>query len=137
MRTNKIVLTIVAALLVIGIGFFGYKFYLSKTASPRREAVFMNNGQVYFGYIANPSSQIVKLSDVYYLKTNDLQSADTTKKIVLVKMGNELHQPENIMYINRDQILFFQGLTDASKINDAIARFVNQSSTTSSAATTN
>ncbi|AKM82025.1 TPA: hypothetical protein DD449_02785 [Candidatus Berkelbacteria bacterium] len=132
MKSKKVIAIIAIVILVFGVGFFSYKFYMVKRPSNVRQAVFMSNGQVYFGYVANPKGQVVKLSDVYYLKTNDLTSSDVNKKIVLVKMGNELHQPQNTMFVNRDQIIFFQNLTDSSKINDAISKFVNNQTTSAS-----
>lgn len=113
-------------MIVFGVGFFGNKYLLNKKTPLKREAVFMNNGQVYFGYISNSQNQMIKLEDVYYLKIDDLQSADPNKKIMIVKMGNELHRPENTMYINRDQILFYQPITNESKINDAILKFAQK-----------
>lgn len=97
--------------------------------SQRRQAVFLTNGQVYFGYISNINNQIVTLKDIYYLKTKtELQDSSNEKsnKVSLVKLGSELHGPEDAMYINRDQILFFEDMKDSSKINDAINKFSSQ-----------
>lgn len=123
---KKIFLVLIIIILLGGVGgFFAYR-HLQKPTS--RSAVFMTNGQVYFGYIKSTDSENVKLQDVYYLKTNDLQSttSNANKKIMLVKMGNELHGPLNSMSINRDQVLYWQTLSDNSKINDAIKRFNSQ-----------
>lgn len=98
--------------------------------SQRRQAVFLTNGQVYFGYISNINNQIVTLKDIYYLKTKaDLQNNSTDQsnsKVSLIKLGSELHGPEDAMYINRDQILFFEDMKDSSKISDAINKFSSQ-----------
>lgn len=122
---QKYVLIIVICLIVAGAaGFLLYK-YIYK-APQKRSAVFMTNGQVYFGYLNGATANTVTLSDVYYLKISDLQNS-TNKQILLVKMGNELHGPESNMYIDRSQILFWQTLRPDSKINDAIAKFVQTS----------
>ncbi len=125
---KKILIIVLIIVVFAGIGFFGYKYYLESKNSPYREAVFLDNGQVYFGRIERIDQQFMKLSDVYYLKTDDLQSSDPEKKIVLVKMGSELHGPEDAMYINRSQVLFYQKIQDASKINKAIEQFVQKNS---------
>ncbi len=122
---KRIVLIAILLVAVAAVGFFGYRYFNGKKATPARSAVFMSNGQVYFGYLSNFDKSTVTLKDVYYLKTEDLASAD--KRILLVKMGNELHNPENTMHINRDQILFYQDIKDNSKVNDAISRFVSGS----------
>lgn len=126
----KKTLLVIAILLAIGvISFLGYRIYMSETRTKQRQAVFMTNGQVYFGYLSHPNSQSMTLQNIYYLKTQDLadNSTNANKKIVLVKLGNELHSPEDVMYINRDQVLFFQDIKADSKINDAINKFVQKS----------
>ena len=129
---RSVILIILGIFVLATIGYFGEIIIsrhnhakVSHVTIAKRQAVFLNNGQVYFGYIANADSQIVKLSDVYYLKTDALQSTDPNQKVLLVKMGSELHSPTNVMYINRDQILFYQDLTDSSKINSAIGQAAN------------
>lgn len=120
MNRKSAVVIIITLIIVAAIGFFGY-FWLSKVPQ-KRSAVFMTNGQVYFGYLTSVNATTVTLSNVYYLKISDLQNS-TNKQILLVKMGNELHGPEGNMYISRSQILFWQTLRSDSKINDAIAKF--------------
>lgn len=118
-RSTAIILALL--LIVVGAaGFFGYKYQINRTK--QRSAIFMTNGQVYFGYLSGSNLNTVTLSDVYYLKVSDLQNS-TNQKILLVKMGNELHGPENTMYIDRNQILFWQTLRSDSKINAAIVKF--------------
>lgn len=123
---KKILIVTAVIIVFFGVGFFGMKYWKNKTEIPKRQAVFLNNGQVYFGYITSNNSQTLKLSDVYYLKIDDLQSADPNKKVMLVKMGNELHRPADIMYINQSQILFYQPINDQSKINDAISKAIQK-----------
>lgn len=120
--------------LIVGLAAIGYLGQLLFSHSgpnifankdKNRKAVFLDNGQVYFGYIIDSNNQTIQLTDVYYLKSNDLESSDPEKKIILVQMGHELHGPQNTMYINRDQVLFYQDLTKDSKINDVINRFTS------------
>lgn len=121
MKKSLLILIIVIIFALIGtIGFFGYKYLNKKNAA--RSAVFMTNGQVYFGYLSGSNLNTLTLNDVYYLKLSDLQT-NSSKQILLVKMGNELHGPQNTMYISRSQVLFWQMLRSDSKINDAIAKF--------------
>ena len=120
-------LLVVLIIFAVGVmAFWGYKAIFSKRPFSQRQAVFMNNGQVYFGQISDITNQFIKLSNVYYLKTSELQSNDPNRKIILVKMGNELHGPEDIMYINRDQVLFYQNIKDSSKITLAIQGFIQK-----------
>ena len=91
------------------------------------QAVFLTNGQVYFGKLKNPDSAYVKLTDIYYLQVQqtvqpDQQKEDANKQpnVSLAKLGSELHGPEDTMYISRDQILFWENLKEDGKATQAI-----------------
>ena len=95
------------------------------------QAVFLSNGQVYFGNLSNESSDTVTLKNIYYLQvTKKLQPADTTTdaaaqdELSLVKLGNELHGPEDEMQINREHILFTENLKSDGKVVKAIQAYV-------------
>ncbi|MCX6785151.1 MAG: hypothetical protein NTV81_04500 [Candidatus Komeilibacteria bacterium] len=93
------------------------------------QAVFLSNGQVYFGNVASQSSRTVILKDIYYLQVNQqpIQPQDQTQPqqapISLVKLGNELHGPYDEMFINRDQILFIENMKTSSKVVEAIMNY--------------
>lgn len=94
-----------------------------------RQAVFLTNGQVYFGYLSGFGSKIVTVKDIYYLQVQQpVQPADDkdnqNQQISLVKLGNELHGPKDEMKINRDHILFIEDMKDDSRVNQAISEFV-------------
>ncbi len=103
----------------------------SRQDNQLRQAVFLVNNQVYFGYSKNYSDQMIELTEVYYLRTqdflqpsNDQIEQDEKKKISLVKLGTEIHGPTDRMFINRDQVLFIEDMRDDSKINDAIKKYI-------------
>jgi hypothetical protein len=133
-----VVVVIVAWLLMEKNGGFGKVLGASTTST--YQAVFLTNGQVYFGKIADRSDWI-ELSDIYYLQvTQNLQAAatgdqakdatpttGTTDKnqsnIQLVKLGSELHGPKDIMHIQRDKVLFWEDMKDDSKVVTAIKQY--------------
>ena len=89
------------------------------------QALFMTNGQVYFGKLSNVDGNYTKLKDVYYLQVQQaVQPATDDKKtdpkVSLTKLGNELHGPTDEMNISRDQILFWENLKDDSTVVKAI-----------------
>ena len=94
------------------------------TASSGYQAVFLTNGQVYFGKIASPDSDYVTLKDIYYLQVGPQQGSGTTpeaqQSISLVKLGNELHGPVDEMHISRTQILFYEDLKADGSVVKAI-----------------
>ena len=92
------------------------------------QAVFLTNGQVYFGKISQTRDTYVVLKDIYYLQVNkQLQPADTQtasqSQLSLIKLGNELHGPDDLMHINRDQILFFEDLKSDGRVAQAITEY--------------
>lgn len=53
-------------------------------------------------------------------------AADTEgQRISLAKLGNELHGPEDKMFINSDQLLFWENLKDDGQVAKAISDFVD------------
>jgi hypothetical protein len=94
------------------------------------QAVFLTNGQVYFGKISSESGSEVVLKDIYYLQvTQPLQTSGEEQQpaqqneLSLVKLGNELHGPQDEMRINRDHILFVEDLKTDSRVVEAINNY--------------
>ena len=89
------------------------------------QAVFLTNGQVYFGHLS-VSGRWLKLTSIYYLnvpqstQTTDQQLKQTQQKPELIKLGNELHGPEDVMYIEKDKVLFWENMKDDSQVVKAI-----------------
>ncbi len=109
-------------------------FYYKPTSyydSNKWTAVFLNNNQVYFGKIKKVKDNMIFMTDIYYLKsTIPLQQTPEGYKnnidktqIPLVKLGKELHGPEDEMIINKDYIVFIETLKNDSKIVEAINNF--------------
>ena len=95
------------------------------------QAMFLDNGQVYFGKVEGELSDPVLLKDIYYLQViQPLQQtevgqapAPSQPQLSLVKLGNELHGPMDEMRINREHILFVEDLKADSKVVDAINQY--------------
>jgi len=97
------------------------------------QAIFLTNGQVYFGKLANLNHKYVTITDVYYLQVqsnSSLQGASSStspnSQVSLVKLGNELHGPQDKMYIANGQMLFWENMKDSSKVVQAISKYQNQ-----------
>ena len=91
------------------------------------QALFLTNGQVYFGKLADINSSWVKLTDIYYLQvqqqvqpTDSKAAANQQPQVSLAKLGNELHGPEDVMYVDRSQVLFWENLKNDGKVVTAI-----------------
>ena len=129
-KTKKWPILIAIILVILASLFFVFQYtsggnYFSNTSTLERKAIFLTNGQVYFGEIEKENDKYVVLTDIYYLKTQEqLSASNTDKKIAIIKLGEEIHGPEDQMYINRDQILFFEPMRKDSKINEAINKYL-------------
>lgn len=127
-----ITIIIIAVIIIAGLWLISkysrFNILNLNTTSNNWEAVFLTNGQVYFGKIAKETDDELILTDIYYLQiTQPLQrSSDQNQptqaqnELALVKLGNELHGPKDMMYINKDHVLFTEDLKDDSKVIKAI-----------------
>jgi len=98
----------------------------------KKQAVFLTNGQVYFGEIKTVNGKYLDLRGIYYLNVNQQVQPDQSDQktqqssISLVKLGCELHGPLDKMIINRDQVTFWENLKDDSQVSKAIAEWVEK-----------
>lgn len=89
----------------------------------RYQAVFLNGGQAYFGKVKTLNDRYIDLSDIYYISTNGQSGESTQANISLVKLGSELHCPQDRMVVNREQVLFWENLNDDGKVVNAIKQW--------------
>ncbi len=99
--------------------------------SNKLQAVFLNGGQVYFGNLTALNDKYVHLENIYYLRVNQQvqpkdQKAQAANDISLVKLGCELHGPEDSMLINRDQVMFWENLKSDGQVAKAVQAYVKQ-----------
>lgn len=137
---NGVLGTVLAVLLIItsimAIAWFGTRLAVSggtgnAVKSKQYQALFLTNGQVYFGKLKNVNNSYVKLTDIYYLQVQqqvqpkDNNSNNQQPQVSLAKLGSELHGPEDNMYVSRDQVLFWENLKDDGKVVQAIRDYQN------------
>lgn len=99
------------------------------------QAVFLSNGQVYFGKVEDDTADPVILNEIYYLQViQPLQQVEEGQtparpaqpQLSLVKLGNELHAPVDSMRINRSHIIFVEDLKPEGRVVGAIMDYKNQ-----------
>ncbi|QHN43285.1 hypothetical protein GII36_05560 [Candidatus Mycosynbacter amalyticus] len=139
----RIVWPIITVLLVIALlvtAWFAW-FKPGGTGSPaidsdKYQAVFFTNGQVYFGKLQTLNGEYLKLTDIYYLQsqqtatqdqsnpqqTTDKQNQDQSK-VQLIKLGDEIHGPEDAMVISKDQVLFYENIKPDGKVAQSIDQY--------------
>lgn len=95
------------------------------------QAVFLTNGQVYFGKLKTAGGDFYTLTDIYYLQAStaavDAENPQNTSSngsdVKIIKLGTEIHGPEDRMVIGKEQVLFFENLTDKGKVSEAIKSY--------------
>lgn len=91
-------------------------------------AVFLTNGQVYFGHISRYGGNEVDLTNIYYLQANqnlqqNQQNQQQQPNLSLVKLGNELHGPVDFMRINKQHVMFTEEMKDDSQVVKSINEY--------------
>jgi hypothetical protein len=130
---------IVVVLVVVGVLFrdklFGPKSVMPDMGSDvsAYQAVFLTNGQVYFGRLSSANSDYPVLTDIYYLQvvqpplqgqqSGTAAAPQSQSQISLVKLGNELHGPVDEMHISKPQILFYEDLKSDGQVVKAIEAY--------------
>ena len=104
-----------------------------QSASSGYQAVFLSNGQVYFGKLSGMTASYATLKDIYYLQVTtppagdasqlNQQQAQQQQQLSLVKLGEELHGPVDEMKINRDQVLFYEDIKEDGRVMQAIREY--------------
>lgn len=137
LRIRKLHLIFLIILIVAG---FTYFLFPNKNSIDENkwQAVFLENNQVYFGKLFITDDFYV-LNNVYYLQTEKKKtggelsntaspSADNVKgeeksDTKLVKLGNELHGPEDKMFIEKSKVLFWENMKETSQIVRSIKSY--------------
>lgn len=134
-KAVKLVAIVLVALAVVlfALGayrMFGVKSITSEINKDKFQAVFLNSadGQVYFGKLAVLNEDYYKLTDIYYVRVEQVQpdtNQATQQNISLAKLGSEIHGPEDVMYIRQDHVLFWENLKDDGQVVKAIVEYRN------------
>lgn len=100
------------------------------------QAVFLTNGQVYFGKIKKLSRGNIVLTDIFYLQVvQPLQQKPAEgqqpqnqqqPQVNLVKIGSEIHGPTDKMVIQKSNVVFWEDIKPDGTVAKAIAEFKTQ-----------
>ncbi len=126
--SGAILLIALIAYMVLGVGAATENKNLDKT---KLQAVFLNGGQVYFGKIKDLNEKYLSMDSIYYLRVNqsvqpNQATSTNSNDVSLVKLGCELHGPQDRMVINREQVIFWENLKDDGQVAKAVATYKEQ-----------
>lgn len=128
----KAIILIIVLVLILGGGYFlktqlMNNDFAQAVNKDKYQAVFLTNGQVYFGKIDTITANSYVLKDIYYLQVQqDVQGEkaqteeNKDQNLSLAKLGSELHGPDDVMYIEGKQVLFWENLKDDGQVVKAI-----------------
>lgn len=129
-RRGSWLIFIIIILVIIGTVWWlkaGWPFGGGALVDDNYKAVFLTNDQVYFGQVSGIDKPYVTLKDIFYLQVGQpLQPSEPASNVNLIKLGGELHGPQDLMTINRDHILFIEDLQSDSQVVQAITRYKEQ-----------
>lgn len=100
----------VAALVVL------WDFTLPSIGTGKYQAVFLANGQTYFGRYYDRLGAYVKIDGAYYIQTTKNEDPDKPPESRLLRRGAELHQPLPRILVPKSAILFIEDLQPSSSI---------------------
>lgn len=128
--TGTILVIAVVLFLVFGKGTYTEQKFVNKDKDSL-QAVFINvngtnGGQVYFGHIAEMTQQFIRLNNVFYIQNQQNSNQQNNSAYNLVKLGCELHGPEDQMVINRSEVFFWENLKTDSQVAQKVAEFKKQ-----------
>ena len=86
--------------------------------STEYQAVFLDNGQVFFGKLADTGSPYLTLRDVHYVQTLVEQDKKKTANL-LIKRGSEWHNPD-FMRINSRHVVVIEPVGPDSRVAQLI-----------------
>ncbi len=136
LKLAQIVLLFSITILVVAVVWFvalgGGKKESGFVDNSKLQAVFLNGGQVYFGKINDLNGKFLSMNNIYYLRVNQqvqpnqATTSNSSNDISLVKLGCELHGPQDNMVINREQVIFWENLKDDGQVAKAVKEYQTQ-----------
>lgn len=131
-RAANVILLFSITVLAIAIASLLYNSNPSESKyvdTDKYQAVFLQNGQVYFGKLSSVNTKSLNLKNIFYLNSQSQDQTETTAsndKFTLIKLGCELHGPYDQMIINRDQVTFWENLKDDGQVVKTIKEWIKQ-----------
>lgn len=129
--TKQAIIGVVGIVLVLGLVWW---FFLRNMGVPsyvdtgKYQVACLQSGECYFGKISSVTSDTVLIKNVFYVQksTDATDKTSTDNKLQLIKLGNEVHGPEDMMAINRSQVLYIENLKSDGQVTQTINSYYEQ-----------
>lgn len=119
MRTGPLATRIAIAAFVFVVAFLlvrYWDFVLPSFGASRYQAVFLANGQTYFGHYLDRLGPYVKVENAFYIQQAPTAEEGQTPESRIIRRGSELHQPLPFVLIPKTAILFVEDLRQDSQV---------------------
>lgn len=124
---------VVGAVIVLGLVWWFFLRHISVPSyvdTSKYQVVCLNSGECYFGKITSVTSDDVQIKNVFYVQkstsTSTTTDSSSDNNLQLIKLGNEVHGPEDLMVINRSQVLYVENLKSDGKVTQTINSYYQQ-----------
>ena len=99
-----------------------WDFTVPSIGRAQYQAVFLTNGQRYFGRYYDRIGAYAKIEDVYYLEQSQGTDPNAAPDTRLVRRALLLYEPGSRMLVPKSAILFVEDLADSSPIAQFMQR---------------
>jgi len=85
------------------------------------KAVFLDNGQIFFGRLEEVGPSYIMLKDIFYVQSQVIQQDKDKKEVrnILIKRGSEWHGPD-LMYVTTRHIVVIEPVSPTSRVAQLI-----------------
>jgi hypothetical protein len=116
-------LLVAVLVLVLTFAFVRYwDFVMPSFGSAKYQAVFLANGQTYFGHYLDRLGPYVKLENAFYITQQPTAEDNQNPESRIIRRGSELHQPLPFVLIPKSSILFVEDLRADSQVAQFMER---------------
>lgn len=133
MMGSMLLAKLITAIIVLVVGAFLLRSWVLKPTLPKGlsndalKAVFLDNGQVYFGEVETPNKDFLLIKNPYYLQTRTVlqepveegKEPQKRQQLSLAALGGpglQLHGPTKEMYIPWSSVMYLENLRDDSSV---------------------
>jgi hypothetical protein len=116
MRTRALRIAALVVLLAATFLFVRWWDFTLPALGARYQAVFLANGQTYFGHYLDRLGPYVKVENAFYIQQAPTAEEGQTPESRIIRRGSELHQPLPFVLIPKSAILFVEDLRQDSQV---------------------
>ena len=120
LNLRRLLIGLVVVIAVLFAGKATFEYVQERPALGKYQAVFLTNGQVYFGKLSGLGGSYVTLQDVYLVQSQGNvvnPSPGPQSRLTISRLDqNTLIHPEQKMTISKNSMLFWENMQDDAEV---------------------